>query len=78
MADCTGKTARDKTGRNMRDPETDDGELPSLGGEAGGEGRLRDIPTGLGSESGDGGQRTCNAHPLGGTLSVIRLGVYTH
>ena len=42
MADCTGKTARDKTGRNMRDLETDDGELPSLGGEAGGEGRLRD------------------------------------
>ena len=75
-ADHTGQAARDKIGRSGRELETDDGKVPASGDGAGGKGRLRDRPTYWGSGSGDRGRNTCNARPLGGTLSGRGMGFY--
>ena len=54
------------------------GKVPALGDRVGGECRLRDRTTGQISGGGDRGRHSCNARPMGGTLTEGGLGVYPH
>ena len=55
-----------------------DMKVPDLGDGAGGKGRLQDRKTVWGSGSRDRGRNTRHAHPMGGALTGVGLGVSPH